>query len=640
MTRRRGRFGLVVGVALGLVALGPSAPADGAPPPMDPRRMSGIARVDPQVAPGTVTVRVLRGGFTEPAVGVEVTLTVTAQDGTVEERKTTTQAEGRATFEGLESFAGGRAIASVTLDGEEITSQPFVLDSKAGSRLMLVKGATSGGQEASAAGSSAHPEVDIPLPGVAFPLKETPAGRLTVGVFDLEQRRPVDGREVKLTITPPEGEPSVRTATTDERGRAVFDELLPPEVPEGSKLAVEAVLREGQPPKRSQDFELFSDAGTAVYLAEGDLHALDPAAARSSEGPSPLPGPRISTKLPAGTVELLVVDRDDRPVPGQKVVLVKKSPGGGTDTWDTQTGDDGIARLSDIPLQGDSLYFLEARYDEAPYQTPFFGLDKRGGVVAALRVWPVTDDPSRVQSAVRFFVEARENDLAQVAQIYEARVTGDEAFWVPGFELRGMQGAKAFKVLPSAEEWLAHDEKAPFARLAGPLPPGTPVNLSVAYLVEHRGDLALRWTPPFEVIDASVLVPDELGFEAPGAQLVPEGDPRVPESRLYALGPYPRGRAIEAEVTRLPMRNPIYRRLGVGLAVVIVLASGIAIVFRPRLGTAQRLARRREELMDLLVRLEDEGASAERRDRVLAALDRVHRQLRALEQLEPGAGAK
>ena len=62
-------------LALFVTLLGLGSTALGQPMMPDPAQMSGIPRPDPQVAPGTVTVRLIRGAFTSPIVDQEVTLT-------------------------------------------------------------------------------------------------------------------------------------------------------------------------------------------------------------------------------------------------------------------------------------------------------------------------------------------------------------------------------------------------------------------------------------------------------------------------------------------------------------------------------------------------------------------------------------
>jgi hypothetical protein len=97
----------------------------------DPRAMSGIPLPVSDLAPGTVTARVIRGQLSNPVEGVSVELT-----GTGDVKTATTDGSGRATFTGI--APGTRVKTRVTLDGATIESQEFVVPPAGGVRVMLV----------------------------------------------------------------------------------------------------------------------------------------------------------------------------------------------------------------------------------------------------------------------------------------------------------------------------------------------------------------------------------------------------------------------------------------------------------------------------------------------------------------------
>lgn len=99
----------------------------------DPAQMHGRALPAGELAPGTVTVRVVREAVGNDLPGQTVTLT--AGDAT---RTATTDEQGRAEFPGLP--IGAEARASSTVDGESLTSDAFVVPASGGIRLMLVAG--------------------------------------------------------------------------------------------------------------------------------------------------------------------------------------------------------------------------------------------------------------------------------------------------------------------------------------------------------------------------------------------------------------------------------------------------------------------------------------------------------------------
>ena len=113
----------------------------------DPRQMSGIPLPDPQLPPGTVTVRVVRGTLDNNVPNHPVELRAGDQVETA-----LTDAEGRAEFVMLN--AGASVVASTELDGELIDSRPFAAPGAGGVRLMLV-----GAGDAAASDVPAEPGV-------------------------------------------------------------------------------------------------------------------------------------------------------------------------------------------------------------------------------------------------------------------------------------------------------------------------------------------------------------------------------------------------------------------------------------------------------------------------------------------------
>jgi len=97
----------------------------------DPKQMSGIPRPDGQMAPGTVSVRLIRGDMSNNIAGHPVDLHVGDKVQTVK-----TDENGRAEFTGLTPGSSVTAVAVV--DGERIESQAFPVQVQGGVRVMLV----------------------------------------------------------------------------------------------------------------------------------------------------------------------------------------------------------------------------------------------------------------------------------------------------------------------------------------------------------------------------------------------------------------------------------------------------------------------------------------------------------------------
>jgi hypothetical protein len=98
----------------------------------DPSLIHGRALPAPELANGTVTVRVVREAIGNDAPGQQVRVTV---GGTT--RTAVTDQTGRAEFKGLPA---GEARAEVTVDGEALQSQPFAVPTTGGLRVILVAG--------------------------------------------------------------------------------------------------------------------------------------------------------------------------------------------------------------------------------------------------------------------------------------------------------------------------------------------------------------------------------------------------------------------------------------------------------------------------------------------------------------------
>lgn len=627
---------------LATVATGGSTAQAAPPPMMDPSQMSGIPRPEPKLAPGTVTVRCLgKAGFSAPAVDTDVTLKVTGPDGKVTSFTGKTQEQGRATFDQLTGLIGGTAVASVTLGGSEVKSGSIPLLPGAGTAVMLVEGATSPAAAPTAAPAGRPPGVAggqpaIPAPGNAFPLDGMEVGSLTIGTFDLDARQPVASVVVKLTITPPEGEPVVRELTTDARGKAVFDKLLPPEVPAGSTLAAEALLVEGGTLRKSQPFSMAADKGMALVLAEGaDKFQAPPA--QQAQPPAQakraaLPPPRILRTLATGTVRVSLRDASDQPIVGQNLIVVKKAATGAVEKFRAVSGPDGSVTVSDIPVRQDSLYFVESAYGKAPYQSSFFGMDDRGGIDVQMRLFETTSDPSVIRAAVQYDVVEGENDLAQIIQVFEVMVDGDKAFWDPELRIESMDGSKGFTVLRPAEAFLDHEEKAPYATLHGPIPPGTLTNLSTGYLFEHDGSVQLDWVAPFDLVQASVLQDERLELIAEGKKLGDHASP-IPGRVVWTLNQYSRGETVSFTMTNLRHRDPLVENIawwslgGFGLITIFGL-------MRARPTKKDQLQAQRDRL---LLDLETAKGDKIRSEALLSELDRVIRQLEVIESSSTAA---
>jgi hypothetical protein len=105
---------------------------------MDPKAVAGIPLPVPDVAVGTVVVRVIKGSLTNNVPNQQVELL-----GAGAPRAVTTDAGGRAEFSGL--APGTMVTATATVGGERLQSQQFAVPANGGTRLLLVATDPGGG---------------------------------------------------------------------------------------------------------------------------------------------------------------------------------------------------------------------------------------------------------------------------------------------------------------------------------------------------------------------------------------------------------------------------------------------------------------------------------------------------------------
>ena len=205
---------------------------------IDPSKMSGIPRPDPQVPPGTITVRLIRGELSNRMTGIKVGLV--GADGKSVEQKTDDQ--GRATFGGL--AAPGPYTAKATDGAEELSSQPIELQENMGSRVMLVFQPQGGAAD-----------------GVARPDKTIPAGTIIVRAAG-EGGEPLPGIDIVLGHAR-SGERAVQElkGKTDDKGEAKFTGL--DAKPESGYLA--EAIKDGQR-FAGKPFKLQENLGSRVTI--------------------------------------------------------------------------------------------------------------------------------------------------------------------------------------------------------------------------------------------------------------------------------------------------------------------------------------------------------------------------------------
>jgi hypothetical protein len=149
----------------------------------DLRQMNGMALPSQDLPDGAVSVRVVKQALGNNVVGTTVTVT---GDGVSDSAPT--DESGRAIFAAL--GPGKTAVATVTVDGETVKSQPFQVPARGGLRVIIAVGL-----DGPAAGSTASP-------GGATAAPQGPAVPATPGtvVLGTQWRTVVDFADEKLEV--------------------------------------------------------------------------------------------------------------------------------------------------------------------------------------------------------------------------------------------------------------------------------------------------------------------------------------------------------------------------------------------------------------------------------------------------------
>ena len=660
----------VFGVFGGLVA--PSL-ASAAPAMPDPRQMSGIPRPDPAVPPDQLTVRCLLGGFSEPAVGVEVTV-VAADRGPALTLKAMTDAAGRATISGLSAAVGRTVKASAVLGGDLVETLPISIRADLGSRVLLVKGALAArlsGPPAPTApihgGSAGSADVDF-REGIPFALPEEgagsrEAGTLVVGIIDLASSGviPQAGKKIAIEITGPgeePGEPMRRETVTDAAGRAFFSQLAAPNIAEGSTFVVVASVVDGEPPRRSESFTMGATPMAVVFTPSRRLDSPGAAPPTPTTAVAAQP-PRPDGSLLPGVLIGQAIDATGAPVAGLSVTAERGDMTGQRTRWTAQTNAAGEARFEGLPTGSDGIYTLTVERDGAPFRSSFFELIDAVGVRAQVRTFPVSNDRNILKSALQIEVKPLENNESQVIQIYEVFVEGEFAYWSENeMRIGGSEGAHGLQIMPQAKRWLEEREGAQFATLSRPIEPGEVVQLSTAYLLPHDGEAEYQWTAPFPIVQATAVLAPEFsvseGAKGPGRAPNHEqgGPPAAVKLYEIAIGEWDEGACssggegctaetwpetgarVELSVSNLPTRAQWSRQLGVALIVAFGGLIGGSALLRRRVSAADALEARRVALLARIASLDSEdpvaGGASARKEALVAALDEVCRKLDSL----------
>jgi hypothetical protein len=186
----------------------------------------------PDLAVGTISVRLARPSLTDSLVGVEVAGSWTLPDGKQSGAKVKTGDDGRAMF--TQVPAGAIFSARAEVEGEALATPEFPVPSEGGTRLLLIVGANADDTMAEMTGASPHGsphgmggghKTPAVRAGNVAPSDELPAGTVEIRVVSAEGK-PLPGVRVDLAGGRAGASGvEVKHAETDPSGTARFVEL-------------------------------------------------------------------------------------------------------------------------------------------------------------------------------------------------------------------------------------------------------------------------------------------------------------------------------------------------------------------------------------------------------------------------------
>jgi hypothetical protein len=483
--------------------------------------------------------------------------------------------------------------------------------------------------------------------GRPLPTPQLPEGTVNVRV---SKQIPINGVpqiEVTAIVVAPGGESRKKVATTNPEGWATFEGLRA-----GSTFEATATV-EGETLKVNK-FTLPDKNGTRIMLVAGLAAGGGGAAAQEAAAPEQtfamgaVTGRAVPQDgLPAGTLEVALVDQGGQPITGRLVQLGEVSSENSVKVEKATSDARGLVRFQGLPTGESTGYAAIIQHENMRLGTEPFRMDPTRGMRAEIRALGRTSDPSvlRFEARSKLILEVGEDSLQMMEQLIFKNLSqklfdpGPEGLLVP---------------LPDDHEGAREIEgTTPLDIRAGqgvavraPIPPNTGAmfytQIRVGFVIPAGGapSVSLKQKMPFGLEKPLFLIPGtaNLTLSAPGLHSEPDqADAQGNVVKLYSMGDVAPGGTLAVTVNGLPALNRSGRNIA---AVICLLLIGGAIAFSPRSrkvvhaqNTAAQLTERRERLFAELVALEQvrkakrDGSVDLRRQELVTKLETVYREL-------------
>lgn len=565
----------------------------------NPRSLSGEARGDQSIAPGTLNVRVTYDDFKDSPSGVPVALVGYSADDTTTFQLVASDKDGRARFEGLDRSGGTSYFAMAQLPRnsavDRLTAGPIVLDSQVGIALAL---------SSEKRGSPAAVIDDL---SKSDPQVATPAGKLRVvleGMPDLK---------AKLTLVDAETRKPLGQATPERTP------------PDPSRVEVEPQFSpDAGLPAGTLDIEAAGGSGRSEEpLAGLEIRGIAASSNDAVSGVTATTGADGKVRMVLGTTEpqKVVLNINGRQLVSAPLDL---SGSGGKLVLHARWEENGRPEaMFDVAGAAGKVVYVDCTSRGKQYRSMPVQLLEATGSKVSVFIYPRTPFQFQLEAEVEdelFAVRGRFNVMNWSWAPYRA---GPDGLVIP--LPRGFKGA----VIGDADQAHVSVAQGEGFRIIRPIPPGGRQFHAGFSLPVDGGSLSWSLDLPLGSWDSSLII-----RQTPGMSVHPQGKIQgetrtVPQGTFYILRSITiaEPRSIGLTIDGMPS-PPTWRKWVqgiVGLLVLGVILAGVALALGGRRSPEQASGEeaRRQKLLDELVELERSGANPKRREQLLAELERL-----------------
>jgi hypothetical protein len=485
--------------------------------------------------------------------------------------------------------------------------------------------------------------------GQPLPAAEMPAGTINVRV---SKQIPVNGvpdLEVTAIVTNAGGDSRKRVAKTGADGRAVFEGVAP-----GNTFEATAVV-EGETLKTLK-FPVPPTGGTRILLIAGLGPA--PEGGQASEAASD-PGFSLGSVtgqvkpkegLPAGTLEVALIDEAGKPIAGRVVQLGQVGNDNAVRVHKATSDAAGLVVFPNLATGESAGYAAVIEHQGMRLGTEAFRMSATAGMRGEIKALGRTADPAGVitlDNRARLILEVGEDALQMMEELI-FKNKSDRVFHAPEDGLliplpRGFTGAKELEggVPLDVREGQGVAVRAPVPPNTGALF-ATRVRVGFVVPAEGSSSVTIEQPMPFGLEGALLLVPEnaKLTPEGPGLRLrESQPDSHGNAVKLYEIDAVPPGGTLTFTVRGLPALDRTGRHVAGALCLLLVIAAVVGSVGRRTAAqtttSTDKLAERREKLFAELVALERRRKAEAKKDAALEAerqalvgkLEAVYREL-------------